>query len=183
MKKAYLFLADGFEEMEATAPIDFLRRAGVEAKMISITGSKQVAGSHGIQYVADALFEEINLAEAEVLILPGGMPGTKGLMAHKELAEALVKHFAAGKLTAAICAAPMVLAGLGILDGKRATIYPGMENMLQNATVCFEGVVQDGNVITACGPGKAIDFAMALVENLCGKQVAEKLREDTVYQK
>ena len=131
MKKVYVFLAEGFEEMEAVTPVDLLRRVNpeaVEVKLVSVTGDKAVTGAHGITYQADLLFEEME-DDADMLVLPGGMPGTTNLMAHEGLAELLVKHYEARKWVAAICAAPMVLGALGIVMGRWATIYPVWKNI------------------------------------------------------
>lgn len=175
MKKAFVFLATGFEEVEATGTIDVLRRGGIETTVISITGDYSVAGAHGLSLVADKLFEEANLEDADALVLPGGMPGSSNLNAHKPLKELLVKHFKAGKLVAAICAAPLVPGGLGLLEGKRATCYPGFESQLTGAEVTTESAVIDGNIITGKGPGLVFDFALAIVKALRGKAIEEEV--------
>ena len=183
MKKAYIFLAEGFEEMEAVTPVDLLRRVGIDAKFVSITGKKTVTGAHGITYMADLLFEEIAPAEADALILPGGMPGTKNLEAHQGLGSLLMDFFHGGKPVCAICAAPMILGGLGILKGKTATIYPGMEEHLIGAICSTQEVCVDGNVITSRGPGTAVPFALKLAELLAGEDAAHSLTSDIVYRK
>lgn len=127
MKKVYVFLAEGFEEMEAVTPIDLLRRAGVDAKLVSVTGNRAVTGAHGVTYLADLLFEEIE-EDADMLVLPGGLPGTTNLQAHEGLTKLLLKQHEAHKWVAAICAAPMVLGALGIVKDRHATIYPGIED-------------------------------------------------------
>lgn len=181
MKKVYVFLAEGFEEMEAVTPVDLLRRVNVDAKFVSITGSKAVTGAHGITYMADLLFEEIE-DDADMLVLPGGMPGTTNLMAHEGLAELLVKQYDSHKWVAAICAAPMVLGALGIVMGRFATIYPGMEEYLVGADISTEEVVVSGNVITSRAPGTAIPFALKLVEVLVSESYAEHLKKEIVFQ-
>ena len=181
MKKVYVFLAEGFEEMEAVTPVDLLRRVNVDAKFVSITGSKAVTGAHGITYMADLLFEEIE-EDADMLVLPGGMPGTTNLMAHEGLAELLVKQYDSHKWVAAICAAPMVLGALGIVMGRFATIYPGMEEYLVGADISTEEVVVSGNVITSRAPGTAIPFALKLVEVLVSESYAEHLKKEIVFQ-
>ena len=181
MKKVYVFLAEGFEEMEAVTPVDLLRRVNVDAKFVSITGSKAVTGAHGITYMADLLFEEIE-DDADMLVLPGGMPGTTNLMAHEGLAEFLVKQYDSHKWVAAICAAPMVLGALGIVMGRFATIYPGMEEYLVGADISTEEVVVSGNVITSRAPGTAIPFALKLVEVLVSESYAEHLKKEIVLQ-
>ena len=131
MAKVYEFLANGFEEVEALAPVDILRRGGVEVKMVSITGSNLVESSHGVVVKADLLFENItDFSDADLLMLPGGMPGSKNLNEHEGVRKALKEQFEKGKRVAAICAAPLVLASVGLLKGKKATIYPGMESYL-----------------------------------------------------
>ena len=182
MKKVYVFLAEGFEEMEAVTPIDLLRRAGVDAKLVSITGSKAVTGAHGVTYQADLLFEEIE-PDADMLVLPGGMPGTTHLQAHKGLAKLLLAQHAAHKWVCAICAAPMVLGSLGILQGKHATIYPCMEAHLKGAAPLADEVVIDGSIVTSRAPGTAIPFALTLVRLLTDEQTAAALTDDIVFRK
>lgn len=181
MKQAFIFLAEGFEEMEAVTPLDLLRRAGVDAKFVSATGEKAVTGSHGITYLADALFEEVDFSVADALILPGGMPGTTNLQAHPGLTALLKDAHAQGRLVCAICAAPMVLGGLGILAGRTATIYPGMEAHLTGALPSTERVCVDGNVVTSRGPATAVPFALKIVELLAGKEKAEEVAKGIVW--
>lgn len=181
MKKVYVFLAEGFEEMEAVTPVDLLRRVNVDAKFVSITGDKAVTGAHGVTYMADLLFEEIE-DDADMLVLPGGMPGTTNLMAHEGLAELLMKQYNDRKWVAAICAAPMVLGALGIVMGRFATIYPGMEEYLVGADLSSEEVCVSGNVITSRAPGTAVPFALKLIEVLVSESYAEHLKKEIVYQ-
>jgi len=176
--KAFIFLAEGFEEIEAITVIDVLRRAKVDIKTVSVSDKLDVTGSHKITVIADALFEEIDFRDADMLILPGGMPGTTNLASHKQLAQRLSQHAKNGKWVGAICAAPSVLGGLGILKGKSATCYPGIENSLQGAQVKNDPVVQDGNVITGRGPGVSAQFALKLVEVLAGSEVSKKIKSD-----
>ena len=182
MKKAYVFLAEGFEEMEAVTPVDLLRRVGVDAKLVSVTGEKMVTGAHGVRYQADLLFDEIE-PNADALILPGGMPGTLHLQEHQPLAKLLLSQYEAGGWVCAICAAPMVLGALGILKGREATIYPGMEQHLIGATCSTAEVCVDGNVVTSRAPGTAIPFALKLAELLTDAKTAEGLISDIVYRK
>ncbi|MDH6305798.1 4-methyl-5(b-hydroxyethyl)-thiazole monophosphate biosynthesis [Parabacteroides sp. PF5-5] len=175
MKKAFVFLATGFEEVEATGTIDVLRRGEVETTVVSITGDCKVTGAHGLQLVADKLFEETDFTDADALILPGGMPGSSNLNAYAPLKDLLVKHYDQGKVVAAICAAPLVLGGLGLLKGRRATCYPSFEPQLIGATITGEAAVIDGNVVTGKGPGLVFDFALALVKVLNGKPIAEEV--------
>ena len=151
MEKAYIFLADGFEEIEGLTVVDILRRAGVEIQMVSIMGRKELTGSHGIPVVADAVFEEVDFSDGTLFVLPGGMPGTKRLAAHEGLAALLKEKNAEGKRLAAICAAPSVLGGLGLLKGRRAACYPGFEEALTGAEVSFDrNSVCTGTYRAAC---------------------------------
>ena len=175
MKRAVLFLADGFEETEATGTADVLRRAGVDVSIVSISDEHEVEGAHGISILADELLSEADFADTDALILPGGMPGASNLNACEALKQLLVGHHAKGKLVAAICAAPLVLGGLGLLKGRRATCYPGFEQRLAGATLTAEAVVTDGNIITGKGPGFVFDFALQIVAYLQTKAVADQV--------
>lgn len=167
MKTIFVFLIDGFEEIEALATVDILRRAGLPAKTVSLTESQTVTGSHGIPVMADMMFGDVSFDEAELLVLPGGTPAYNG---HEGLKKAVRTFYDRGEKVAAICASPMVFGGLGILKGRKATCYPGFEQYLEGATLQTEkSVVIDGNVITGRGPGLTIDFALTLVEILAGK--------------
>jgi 4-methyl-5(b-hydroxyethyl)-thiazole monophosphate biosynthesis len=176
MKKVFVHFADGFEEIEALAPVDILRRAGCEVTMVSMMGRKEVSSSRGVKIIADKLFEEVNYAEADMLVLPGGMPGSKNLDEHQELRNKLLEANKKGKLLGAICAAPMVLGHLGILNGKKATCYPGNEPDLKGATHTGASVQVDGNIITAKGAGVSIKFGLALVEALLSKDKANEVK-------
>lgn len=177
----YIHLAEGFEEVEALTAVDILRRAELEVQTVSVTGSKKVTGTHGIKVEADIIYEEADYTKCEMLVLPGGMPGSENLEKHQGLG-AHIKCFAQnGKKLAAICAAPMVLASWGALEGKRATIYPGMEDCLAGAEATGEDVTADGNVITGKGPALAMEFALELVAVLKGKEAAEAVAEDLLY--
>lgn len=181
MKKAGVFLAEGFEEIEGLTVVDILRRAGVETVMISITGQKEVHGSHKIGVLADCLYEEVEFSELDGIVLPGGMPGTTNLGNHSGVNEA-VKSFAEnGKLVAAICAAPSVLGQAGILEGKKAACYPGFEDKLTGAEVVYEEVAEAGNVITSRGMGTAILFGLRLTAYLVSEQKAKELAEGIIY--
>ncbi len=173
--KVFIFLANGFEEIEAIAPIDVLRRAELDVVTVSISGCKTVEGAHGIKVKADQLFTETTFGENDYYILPGGLDGMLNLSAHEGVNELLKKQHSAGKKLAAICASPSVLGNLGILEGKEATCYPGFEEKLVGATVSTKSVVEDGNVITGKGPGVAIEFALKIVETLKGKAVADEV--------
>ncbi|MDR2121472.1 MAG: DJ-1/PfpI family protein [Tannerella sp.] len=166
MKKAYVFLATGFEETEAIGTIDVLRRGGVEVTTVSVTGALGVTGDHGITVCADTLFTPGACADADALILPGGGPGSRMLNEHAPLKELIVQHCKQNKLIAAICAAPLVLGGLGLLNGKNATCYPGIEPELIGATILDEPTVTDHNIITGRGPGLVFDFGFAILRYL-----------------
>ena len=183
MKKVYVFLADGFEEIEGLTVVDILRRADIETKMVSVTGKKAVTGSHGIEVQADLLFEEMDPAQGMMYVLPGGMPGTRFLAAHEELGKVLTEAASSGKKVAAICAAPSVLGGLGLLKGKKAVCYPGFEGQLTGADVTTEEVEVSGNITTSRGMGTAIPFALALVEQLKDSKTAEELGKSIIYRR
>ena len=176
MKTMYVFLADGFEEIEALAPVDVMRRAGLTVTTVSVTGNLVVTGAHGIPVVADVVFDECDYADAALLFLPGGLPGATNLEAHKPLGELLVDKAAEGVVVSAICAAPLVLGGLGLLQGKQATCYPGFEGTMQGAEYTAAKVTVDGNIFTACGPGAAWELGFTFVEHFCGVEKAEELR-------
>lgn len=181
-KKVVIVLADGFEEIEAVTPIDVLRRAGLDLKIAGLSG-KSVTGAHGLKVQVDMLFDDYD-GSADCVILPGGMPGSKHLQESKKVAEVVKKMHREGKLVSAICAAPaLALAPAGVLDGKRATCYPGFENNFAASTkFSTETVVVDGNVVTSRGPGTAFQFALELAEKLAGKETAQKLREGLLVQ-
>lgn len=182
MARAYEFLADGFEEIEALAPVDILRRAGVEVTTVSISGSTTVESAHGIKVVADATFDEADLGDADLLLIPGGMPGAKNIDEHEGVRRAVAKHAAAGRLTGAICAGPMVLGHLGLLRGRRATCYPGFEDQLDGAEYTAAQATIDGNIVTGKGPGATLNYAFLIVEVMCGSRVAETLKEQMMYE-
>ncbi len=182
MKYAAVFLATGFEEIEALTVVDILRRAGIETATVPVTGEKTVTGSHGIPVIADKLLSEIDFVDVSVPILPGGMPGTNNLEACDALMKEIDAFFASGKPIAAICAAPRILGHRGILKGREATVYPGNEDQLEGAIVTGKKVAVAGNIITANGMGSAIDFALAIVELLTGdKALAEKIGKAIMY--
>lgn len=168
----YVFLADGFEEIEALAPVDILRRAGVSVCTVGVTG-KTVTGSHGIAVAADA--EDFDPADCEGVVLPGGMPGTAHLDGSPLVARALAVAKEKGCLIAAICAAPSVLGHKGLLAGRRATCYPGWEGELTGALYTGEPVTEDGNFLTARGAGVAVEFGLALTARLVSPEKAEEI--------
>lgn len=173
--KVYVFLANGFEEIEAIAPIDIFRRANIEVITVSISDNKEVSGAHGISVLADKLFSEIDFSGEYLIYLPGGMPGTKNLDAHVGLKSLIASHVKAGEQTAAICAAPSILGKMGFLEGKEAICYPGFEDQLIGATISQDKIVKSGNISTAKGAGVAIQFALKLVEDIKGKAEAERI--------
>ncbi len=170
-----VFFADGFEEIEALTIVDVLRRAEIETRMVSIMGSRRVVGAHGVVVEADVIFKEAGNAPAEMLVLPGGMPGAENLMNFEPLNQELVRYSLGKKWLAAICAAPMVLGQKGLLDGKDATCYPGFAKYLKGANVTGDRVVVSDKVVTAKGPGCATEFALKLVEVLRGEEAARSV--------
>ncbi len=183
MACTYVFLADGFEEVEGLTVVDILRRSAEETKTVSVMGRKTITGSHGIELQADLLFDDIREEDEELLVLPGGMPGTNHLAEHEGLARLLKDQDAAGKKIAAICAAPTVLGGLGLLKGRTAVCYPGMEDQLTGAKIGTNPVEVSGNITTSRGVGTAIPFALSLVSQLKGQTLADQLAQSIVWKK
>ena len=177
MKTIFVFLAEGFEEIEALTPVDVLRRAGLSVQTVSIMDEQAVAGAHGVPVLADKMCAEINPEDAEMILLPGGLPGATNLDAHEGLSRMILEFADAEKPLAAICAAPLVLGNRGLLQGKKATCYPGFETYLQGAEYTAALVEQDGNVITGKGPGAAMEFAFAIVEKYCGIDKVNELKQ------
>ena len=181
MAKVYAFLADGLEEVECLAVVDVLRRSGVEVTLVSVTGDRKVAGSHGIELGTDAVFEDVNPDVADVLFLPGGMPGTNNLKAHMGLRAAVECANKQGRRIAAICAAPSILGSMGLLKGRTATCYPGFEDQLTGVSYTSQGVVTDGNITTGRGLGFALDMGLELIRLLQGPQQAQKIAAAIQY--
>lgn len=173
----YIFLDNGFEEIEAITTIDLLRRANIALTTVSVSGNEIVLGAHNIPVKADRLFSDVDFADAEMLILPGG---ATNLIERKPLCELLVQHNQQDKLIAAICAAPAVLGQLGILQGKQATCYPGFEQYLGESHVGGL-VVESHNIVTAKGPGLSSDFAFCIIEKLVGSEVADQVYDAAQY--
>lgn len=173
----FVHLADGFEEIEALAVVDVLRRADIAVKTVSVTGGKNVRGAHDIVVVADLLFQEADYAECEMIVLPGGMPGTTNLAGHEGLMKQISDFARDGKWIAAICAAPSILGKMSLLTGRRATSYPGYERDMTGAVYSEDKVVQDGGFITSRGAGTAVEFALKLVEHLKDEQTAAGIRK------
>jgi len=181
MKKVIIFLADGFEEVEALTQVDLLRRAGADMRMVSISDELTVRGSHNIYINADDKIKNICEDDADLFVLPGGMPGTKNLDASEDVKSIIRNAFESGKYVSAICAAPSVLGHLGVLEGKSACCFPGFEKELVGAEVKYEPVVVDGNVITSRGMGTAVDFGLKLVEIMFGKEKSIELGKSIIY--
>ncbi len=179
----YLFLADGFEEIEALAPVDFLRRAGVEVVTVGVTG-EFVSGAHNITVKSDILINEIVLDNnLEGIVLPGGMPGAENLNNCEAIQKAIDYCSEKGKIISAICAAPFILGRKGLLKGKNATCFPGFESELIGANVLSNGIVTDGNIITAKGAGVAWEFGAAIAEKVVGKEKSESILKAIQWKK
>lgn len=182
MSKVYAFVADGMEEVECLAVCDVLVRAGVGVTLVSVMGSKEITGSHGFRITADKLFEEIT-DDADILFLPGGLPGTNHLRDHGGLAEMLKLHAAAGKRLAAICAAPSVLGELGLAKGHKVTCFPGFEDKMEGAECTGACVVTDGLITTGRGMGCSIDLGLELAEILTDADTAKALKAKIQYER
>ena len=181
MKKVAVLLADGFEEIEALTVVDILRRASVYVDTVSITDEYKVRGSHGINVQTEDLFDEVNFVEFDMIVLPGGMPGTTNLDEHPGVKRVVEDYVTSGKYVAAICAAPSILGHRGFLKGKNACSFPSFESHLEGANVLKQPAVTDGNIITGRGMGAAVPFALAILEKLAGREVAQKMAETIVY--
>lgn len=177
----YIFLAEGFEAIETITPLDMMIRAGLEVNTISISDEFLVKSSQNIPVQADDLFENTDFSDAEMLVLPGGQPGATNLAKHKGLKALLEDFMKQGKPVAAICAAPTVLGKHGLLKGRKATCYPGCEDQMGGAECTGAFVQQDGNLITACGPAAATEFAKTLIKNLCGEEVLNRVCEQMMF--
>ena len=180
-KKVLIFLVDGFEEIEAMAPIDLLRRAGIIVDTVSINEDNQVTSSRKIRVLTDKTIDEINFENYEMIVLPGG-PGTENYMKSEKLLEKL-KEFSINRKLGAICAAPTILSALGILNGKQTICFPACEPDLikDGAIIVNQDVVKDNNIITSRGAGTAIDFSLALIEVLLGKNKSHEIRKEILY--
>ena len=176
----YFFLADGFEEIEALCPVDLCRRAGIEVQTVSITEQKEVTGSHGITVLADLTAKDA-LGAFDMIVLPGGMPGSTNLDASPIVENAIAEAVKNDKYIAAICAAPMILGKRGYLRGREAICFPGFEQYLEGATISENKVVLDGKILTGAGMGVSHDFGLKIVEIFCGKETAEKLGGAILY--
>ena len=183
MKRIAVLFAEGLEEVEALTVVDLLRRAEITCDIIALADADRITGSHGITVLADSCFRQTDFDLYDGVVLPGGMPGTRHLSEDERVLSLLRRFFDAGRLTAAICAAPTVLARAGLLEGRRAVCYPGNEEKLFGALISEEPVAEDGSVITGRGVGTAIPFALALVRYLVGQEQADALAKSIVYSK
>lgn len=181
MSKIAVMFTTGYEEIEALTVVDLLRRADLECTMVAVNGEKAVAGSHRISVEMDQKLEEVDFDSLDMIVLPGGMPGTLNLEASEALMEKVDEFVQNGKYVAAICAAPSILGHRGILKGKMACCYPGFEKHLEGAKVSNDSVCVDGKVITSRGMGTAIDFALAIISELCGEEKANQLANAIIY--
>lgn len=181
MKNIGIFFAEGYEEIEALTVVDLCRRAGINIQMVSVTGERKVTGSHKIAVEMDLLFDELDFDGLDMIVLPGGMPGTLNLEAHDGLMARVEAFHREGKWIAAICAAPSIFGHKGLLKGRKACSYPGFEKDLEGAEVVFDSVAVSDHVITSRGMGCAIDFSLAIIGKLCGEAEAEKLAKAIIY--
>ncbi len=172
----YVFLADGFETIEALAVVDMLRRAKIDTMTVGVTG-KEVKTSHSINVTADITIDELNINDANAIVLPGGMPGTLNLEANSVVQSSIDFCVENGKYVCAICAAPSILGHKGLLKGREAICFPGFEEDLSGATISDKYVVTDGKFITARGAGVAVDFGLEIVKALAGNDLSNKIRE------
>ena len=175
----YMFLANGFEEIEALCPLDLMRRVGIEVKTVGV-GSKQICGSHGITVLADMADADFEYNDVDMIFLPGGMPGTLNLANSSTVTDAIENAVKADAYIAAICAAPSILGDMGLLCGKEAICYPGFEDRLKGAKISDNRVVLDGRILTAAGMGAALDMGLKIVEILCDKERAAALRKAVI---
>lgn len=176
----YFFLADGFEEIEALCPLDLCRRAGIEAKTVSITDKNTVTGSHGITVVCDLTAKD-TITNFDMMVLPGGMPGTTNLGESTLVERCILTALEKNTYIAAICAAPMILGKRGLLRDKEAICFPGFEQYLDGAKISDKKVVLDGKILTAAGMGVSHDFGLKIVEIFKGKETADKLCSSVLY--
>ncbi len=183
-RKVAVFLANGLEEVEGLTPVDLLYRAGIPTDTVSITGTRDVVSSHQVHLVADKTIEELDFDAYDVLVLPGGMPGTVNLGDCKMLTDQVVAFADAGKWVCAICAAPSIFAKLGLLKGRHATSNPNFKDACVEGGALYEEVpvVVDGHIITSRGMGTAIDFGFAIVEQILGPEAVEDLKPRIVWQ-
>ncbi len=175
----YMFIAEGFEEIEALCPLDLMRRAGLEVTTVGV-GSRRITGAHGICVETDICHTEGSFEDGQMIFLPGGMPGTLNLASCETVIGTVRSAHERGAYIAAICAAPSILGDLGLLRGKRAVCYPGFEDRLTGAEIPNEKVVLDGKLLTAKGMGAALEMGLAIVEIFCGEDTARDLRHAVI---
>lgn len=175
----YIFLADGFEEVEALTVVDMLRRADINISTVSVNNNFEVCGAHNIKLICDLMIEDIELCDG--VILPGGIPGVPNLASDNRVVESIKSHYNNNKLIAAICAAPTLLHSIGLLDGIKATCYPTMLDDLKNAKAIKEKVVIENNIITSMAPGTAFDFAYEIIKYFKGKEVADVVKNNAYF--
>lgn len=179
--KVYFLLANGFEEIEATAPIDILKRCSLDVKMISVHNSVNVTGAHGIEYICDDVLSKTDISDGEMIVLPGGGLGVENLDKVDSLTDIIRGYISRDKYVAAICAAPSLLGKRGFLKGKEAICYPGFEKFLTDAKLSSNSIVKDGKIITAKAAGTALDFGFLLAAVLAGKDSADSVRKGMFY--
>jgi len=177
-----VFLADGFEEVEALTTVDYLRRVDIGVDTVSITQNREVRGSHDIPVIADKTIDQIGSIESyDGVVIPGGMPGATNLRDNPGVIEIVKSMNMNNKLVAAICAGPIVLKKAGVIEGKKVTSYPGFEDQLSGSIYQQESVVRDGNIITARGPALAVDFALSIIEYFLGQEKVDELKKRILY--
>ena len=183
MNDICIFFGEGYEEIEALTVVDILRRASISVKMVSITDKKEVTGSHQITVKMDSLLSEVDFDQVEMIVLPGGMPGTKNLEACEVLMEQVDAFVKADRPVSAICAAPSILGHRGHLKGRQACSYPSFEDHLEGAEVLKDPSVVSGNITTGRGMGTAIPFALSILERYQGKEAADEMASNIVYER
>lgn len=183
MRQVCIFFAQGLEEIEGLTVVDLMRRADIPITIVAVGDSLEVTGAHGIRITADRLFADMDFSNTDMLVLPGGAPGTCNLNACEPLKALLMDFYDKGKYIGAICAAPMILGHLGFLKGRKATCYPGFEKDLIGAVHVTDEAVVDGHIITSRGLGTAIEFAAALIELLTDAKTAEDIKKSVMYTK
>ena len=181
MSKIAVFFAEGFEEIEALTVVDLCRRAAIDVVMVSVTGEEMVTSSHNVSVKTDMQLKDVDFSKLDMLVLPGGMPGTLNLEKCEPLMEELDVFYEAGKCISAICAAPSIFGHRGYLEGRKACCYPGFEKELTGAMVSENEVEISDHVITSRGMGTAIPFGLAIVTRFCGKEKADSLSEGIIY--
>ena len=181
MAKVYQFIANGTEEIEALTVVDVLRRGGIDIETVSINETEEVNMSHGVRMICDTTIAKADLSDADMLLLPGGLPCSTNLNECEAVRKAITAQYNAGKKIGAICAAPLVLGGLGILKGKRATCYPGVETQMTGAEYTHEVYTIDGNIITGEGPAATLPYSYAILAMLGKEQEAEALKEGMMF--